>query len=50
MNRVRRIYERVTFIPWYIIHTKILKESINLDRLFNCGYCSSAQYKILKKI
>lgn len=47
---VRKIFERLTFIPWYLVQTKILHKSIDLERLYKHGYCSDFQYKILKKV
>ena len=46
----RKPLERLTFIPWYLIQTIILRKEINLDRLYRNGYCSEFQYKILKKV
>lgn len=44
----RKLLERLTFIPWYLIQTKILHKSIDLERLYKNGYCSDFQYKILR--
>lgn len=49
-NKIKRIFERVTFIPWVFIHTKILHKQINLERLYKHGYCSNFQYKISSKM
>lgn len=40
----------LTFIPWYIWKTVICKHTINLDRLYKCGYCNNQQYEFCKKI
>lgn len=45
----RKLFERLTFIPWYLIQTVILHKRIDLERLYKHGYCSELQYKILKR-
>lgn len=46
----RKLIERLTFIPWYLIQTIISRKQINLERLYRNGYCSGFQYKFLKKV
>ena len=48
MLMIRKIFERVTFIPWFLLQTKILHKQISLERLYKYGYCSDLQYKFLK--
>lgn len=49
-NKIKRIFERLTFIPWFLIQVKFSHQKINLERYYKCGYCSDFQYKVLLKI
>ncbi len=50
MIKIRYFWERLTFVPWYLFQIKVLRKTINLERLYNAGYCSERQYGILKGI
>lgn len=48
--RVKQLLECLTFVPWYLFQTKVLRNTINLERLYKGGYCSERQYRLLKGI
>lgn len=50
MSKIRKFYERITFVPWFLVKTKILGQKINLERLYKYGYCSGFQYRLLSKL
>lgn len=47
---IKHFWERLTFVPWYLSQTKVLRNTINLERLYKGGYCSERQYGLLKGI
>jgi hypothetical protein len=48
--KTKQLLERLTFVPWYLFQTKVLRNTINLERLYKGGYCSERQYRLLKGI
>lgn len=48
--KIKKFLEQLKFVPWYLFQTKVLHNDINLERLYNGGYCSERQYGLLKGI
>lgn len=46
---IRKIFDHLIFIPWYLIKTKFFHKQINLERLYKYGYCTKLQYNILNR-
>ena len=48
--KTKQLLERLTFVSWYLFQNKVLRNTINLERLYKGGYCSERQYRLLKGI
>ena len=47
MKKFQKIWNNITFLPWYILFCP--KRKITLDRLYRGKYCSERMYNFILK-